>query len=212
MHESNLVHVGFQTDYQDLLPSRQHLTVHQSDIVCFVAATVVKSHVLSVAGHCFCHNEVQHRPIVLGWVAKYVKSTLQCSMDTGFKDQSIRLKVFPKEKVELIISVTETVIHGRFSAPVFALVTQEPSKHHLLTFPRRRVLVVVQSQVTTQKVVKSWTLPTRSGVSFRTFYHSLHSHTKKQKKQVHFVGAGVRKCLAKRHLAFALQPTSMLAS
>lgn len=38
-------------------------------------------------------------------------------------------------------------------------------------------------------------------------------HTQKnKKKQVHFVGAGVRKCLAKRHLAFALQPTSMLAS
>lgn len=49
--------------------------------------------------------------------------------------------------------------------------------------------------------------------------HTVYIHTqetiKKRKekiKQVHFVEAGVRKCLAKRHLTVILQPTAMLAS
>lgn len=34
------------------------------------------------------------------WISKYVKSMLQCSMDTGLEDQSTRRKVFSSKKVE----------------------------------------------------------------------------------------------------------------
>lgn len=51
-------------------------------------------------------------------------------------------------------------------------------------------------------------------LSHRVYIHTQETikNRKEKIKQVHFVEAGVRKCLAKRHLTVTLQLTPMLAS